>query len=123
MATVDIWSIVKMRLGLANDSLKPLIETYIDEIEHRILSYCHLSHVPDALKFVWASMVVDVVRVELATLDEIDATTYRGESIKIGDTSVNSSNSSEVTHTSKSAIESIVTNYRVDLNQHRKLRW
>ncbi|WP_143801932.1 phage head-tail connector protein [Paenibacillus thiaminolyticus] len=123
MIVEDIWPIVKSRLGLSDDAHKELIGTYIDEIGNRIKHYCNISSIPEALKFVWASMVIDVCRVELAHIDEIDDTSDRGESIKVGDTSSAPASSSGVTNTSKTIIDSVALNYRLDLNRYRKLRW
>lgn len=123
MDTSVIWPVVKLRLGLADESLKPLIETYIEEIENRIIHYCKIKEIPDGLKFVWASMVIDAVRVELSSVDEIADSTDSGESIKIGDTSTSPSQKTGVINTSKSVIDTVVLNYRIDLNRYRKLRW
>ncbi len=110
-------------MNLSNDNLDLLIKSYIHEIEKRILHYCHISEVPEALQFVWASMVIDALRIEQATVSEVDAATAISESIKIGDTSNSPGKSEGVTSTSKNVIESVVLNYRVDLNRYRKLVW
>ncbi|MBG9788538.1 DNA-packaging protein [Brevibacillus laterosporus] len=119
----DVIALVKLRMGLAKDNLDLLIKSYIHEIEKRILHYCHISEVPEALQFVWASMVIDALRIEQATVSEVDAATAISESIKIGDTSSSPGKSEGVTSTSKNVIESVVLNYRVDLNRYRKLVW
>lgn len=121
--SADIWNIVKLRLGLQDNTLQPLIETYIDEIENRILHYCGISKVPEKLKFTWASMVIDAVRVDLPHVAEISDTVGGGENVKIGDTSVSPANSSGVSNVSKLIIDQVVLNYAVDLNRYRKMRW
>lgn len=123
MTADDIWPIVKARLGLSDDIHKELVGTYINELGFRIKHYCNISAIPEALKFVWASMVIDVCRIELSHIDEIDDTSDRGESIKVGDTSSAPATSSGLTNTSKTVIDSVVTNYRVDLNRYRRLGW
>ncbi|MTI56152.1 DNA-packaging protein [Geosporobacter ferrireducens] len=122
MTSTDVWNIVKLRLGLQDDTLQPLIDTYIEEIENRILHYCKIRSVPFALKFTWASMVIDAVRVDLPNIAEISDTVGGGENIKIGDTSVSPANSG-VSNVSKASIDEVVLNYKVDLNRYRKLRW
>jgi len=122
----DVWTIVKARLGLADDTLQPLINTYIAEIERRIKHYCNINQLPDDLLFVWASMVIDAVRVDLPNLDEIsDTVGGQDGNIKVGDTSVSGGGGSGggLTNTAKSTIDQVVFNYRVDLNHYRKLRW
>lgn len=118
-----IWPIVKLRLGLADDSLEPIVETYIEEIENRILHYCNINNIPEGLKFVWASMVIDVLRVEQPHVSGIEETIGVGEKIQIGDTSVSSEKGPGLNNMSKSVIDKIVVNYRIDLDRYRKLRW
>ena len=125
MNKLDIWTLVKLRMVLSDDSLQVLIESYIDEIELRIMHYCGLSEIPDGLKFVWASMAIDAVRVDLPNVGEIADTVGGAESVKIGDTQVSParSNGGDISNTSKSSIDKIVLNYKFDLNRYRKLRW
>ena len=125
MVSTDIWAVIKLRLRLANDDLQPLILSYIEELELRILHYCGIGTVPDGLKFVWASMAIDAVRIDLPNVGEIADTVGGAESVKIGDTQVSPARSSggDISNTSKSVIDSVVLNYKVDLNRYRKLRW
>lgn len=118
----DIWPVVKLRLDL-DDGQKDLVETYIDEIGRRILHYCNLSEIPAGLKMTWSSMVIDALRIEQPNMDGIEETTSGGESVKIGDTSVSPASGSVLTNASKSVIDQVVLNYRVDLNRYRRLRW
>lgn len=119
----EVVKLVKARLRLTDDSLDALIESYVDEIEQRILHYCNLTQVPAGLRWTWASMVIDALRIEQSSVDEIDATADRAASVQVGDTSVSPSSAGGVTNTSKAVIDQVVLNYRVDLNRYRKLRW
>lgn len=123
MTAADIWPIVKLRLGLADDALQTLVETYIEEIGQRIRHYCGIADIPETLKFTWASMAIDAVRVDLPNIGEIADTVGGGETVKLGDTSVSPAGSSGVSNVSKPVIEQVVLNYAVDLNRYRKLRW
>lgn len=123
MNAEDIWPIVKLRLGLVDESLKPLIETYIEEIGNRITHYCNVDVIPDDLKYTWTAMVMDALRVEQSSVDEIADTTDGDETVKLGDTSVAPAKSHGLTNTTKSIIDAVVVNYRIDLNRYRKLRW
>lgn len=123
MNSTDIWLVVKLRLRLSNEDLQPLILSYIEEIEQRILHYCGISSVPDGLKFVWASMVIDAVRIDLPNVDEISDTVGGAESVKVGDIQVSPGRGDGVSNTSKSTIDQVVLNYKIDLNRYRKLRW
>lgn len=123
MNSTDIWAVVKLRLRLVNDDLQPLILSYVGEIEQRIMHYCGISSVPDGLKFTWASMTIDAVRIDLPNVDEISDTVGGAESVKVGDTQVSPGRGDGVSNTSKDVIDQVVLNYRIDLNRYRKLRW
>lgn len=121
---IDAWTIVKMRLGLSDDALQPLISTYIVEIENRIKHYCNIRVLPDTLLHVWASMVVDAVRVDLPNVDEIvDTVGGQGGSVNVGDTSSGGSSGSGFSNTTKSAIDKVVFDYRADLRHYRRMTW
>jgi len=122
MDSIEIWSIVKLRLGLKYNNLQPLIESYIYEIRYRILHYCNLDKIPDGLKYTWVSMVVDAVRVDLPSIAEINDTVGGGENIKVGDTSISSASTS-VSNVSKSVIDNVIFNYKVDLDRYRRMGW
>ncbi|QHZ51316.1 DNA-packaging protein [Paenibacillus larvae] len=122
MSGNDILAIVKLRLGLP-DEFDALVLSYVKEIGERILHYCNIKDIPAALHEVWTSMVIDILRIEQPKLPGIEETNGTAENIKIGDTSISPANSSSVMNTSKKVMESIVTNYRVDLNPYRKMRW
>lgn len=119
----EILALVKTRLHSLDASQDPLINSYISEIENRILHYCNADIIPDGLKFTWTAMVMDVLRVEQSSVDEIANTTDQGETVKLGDTAVAPAKSPGLTNTTKSVIDEIVVNYRIDLNRYRKLRW
>lgn len=122
ITTKDIWPIVKLRLNL-DDEQENLTKSYIDEIGNRILHYCNLTEMPAGLKSTWASMVIDALRIEQPNLTGIVETSGGGETVKIGDTSVSPASSSELTNASKSVIDQVVLNYRVDLHRYRRVRW
>ncbi|MFC4305793.1 DNA-packaging protein [Cohnella boryungensis] len=126
ITTVDVWPIVKLRLDLPDDARKPLVDTYIAEIERRILHDINHRRIPEGLLYVWASMVVDAVRVDLPHVDEVDATVGGpAGSIKVGDTSVSGGGGSGggLANTAKSVIDQVVFNYRADLNHYRRMTW
>ncbi|WP_456289726.1 DNA-packaging protein [Paenibacillus sp. AK002] len=126
ITSTDVWGIIKARLELADEALQPLINTYIAEIERRIKHYCNISSLPDDLLYVWASMVIDAVRVDLPNVDEIDDTVGgQAGSVKVGDTSVSGGGGSGggLTNSSKAVIDQVVFNYRADLHHYRRMTW
>jgi hypothetical protein len=123
VSAADVQALVKARLHLTDAAQDTLIESYVAEIEQRIISYCGIDEVPPGLKWTWASMVIDALRVEQTTVEEIAETADRGDSVKVGDTSVTPMPGSGATNMNKPAINAIVLNYRIDLNRYRKVRW
>ncbi len=115
----QILNIVRTRLNLTNEQ-DALITSYVQEIGQRILHFCNIDEIPEALYYVWASMVIDVLRIEQPQLFEQDLNTLN---VRIGDTQIMPASPKGMTATSKSVIDSIVYNYRTDLNRYRRLRW
>jgi len=122
MAAEDVLRTVLLRMDLKETS-KALVMSYVDEMGNRIKHYCNITAVPQQLEGVWASMVMDALRVEQASRDEIADTITDNESVKIGDISVGPARGSEVSSSSKGIINSLVLNYSKDLNHYRRHRW
>ncbi|MGG1597618.1 phage head-tail connector protein [Paenibacillus naphthalenovorans] len=118
-----VLQIVKQRLGLGDDTQDDLIGSYVTEIGRRILHYCNLVKVPDEVQYTWAAMTIDALRIEQPNLPGIVETSAAGEQIKVGDTSTAPARPAGLTNATKSVIDAVVMNYRVDLNRYRKLRW
>lgn len=120
----NVLETTKLRLGLTDTAQDALITSYITEIGWRIKHYCNISTIPDDLLYVWASMVVDAVRVDLPNVDEI-ADSVGGGNVKVGDTSVSGGSSSGggLSNTAKSVIDKVVFDYRLDLHRYRRMRW
>lgn len=123
LTPTEILALVKTRLQLLDSSQDTLINSYVSEIQNRIVHYCNVDVIPDGLKFTWTAMVMDVLRVEQSSVDEIANTTDQGETVKLGDTSVAPAKIPGVTNSTKSIVDEVVLNYRIDLNRFRKLRW
>jgi len=124
MPASEVLATVKLRLGITDDSKDALIDSYVQEIGQRILHYTNMTDIPAELEHTWASMVVDALRIDQPNDEQIAATVGGGESMKIGDTSVTSGGSGGgLSNTSKSVIDQVVLNYRIDLNRYRRMRW
>ncbi|MBS4172118.1 phage head-tail connector protein [Bacillus sp. FJAT-49736] len=119
-----VLEIVKRRLKIIDTSLDDLINDYIEQIEWKIRLYCNISEVPEALKFVWASMTIDILRIEHPNEEAIANTVAESvNSVKLGDTSIAYGNKgTDITNTSKASLDDIVLNYSHELNRFRRLR-
>lgn len=118
-----VLEIIKQRLQLTDTTHDALLISYIREIGRRILHFCNITEIPDDLSDVWASMVMDAVRVELPNVDEINESAGGADNVKIGDTSVAPVSSSGLSNTAKIVIDTVVLNYRHDLVSYRRMRW
>lgn len=118
----DVLNTIKERLGIADDTQDTLITSYLMEIEWRIKHYCQRSDIPKSMNWVWASMVIDALRIENPSV--IPAGVGGAVAgVKIGDTSIGGGGGSGVTAASKGVIDRIVLNYMADLHRWRKMKW
>lgn len=90
----------------------------IEEVAQTIKTYCNRSDVPDDLKFVHANMTLDLIGYEIKALNPSDFAVAK--SVKEGDVAVEFGSN---TTTSEQATMRILTNYTLQLNRFRKLRW
>lgn len=113
------------------------IQLSIAEVEQAIKNYCHVPTVPQQLNFVWARMVVDLIRYDTAVNMEAssDAPDLGLEtnwnisvgSINMGDTSVKageldySSPKYKALNSHTADLDSIVLNYKNQLNSFRRI--
>lgn len=113
------------------------IQLSIAEVEQAIKNYCRVPNVPQQLNFVWARMVVDLIRYDTAVNMEAssDAPDLGLEtnwnisvgSINMGDTSVKageldySSPKYKALNSHTANLDSIVLNYKNQLNSFRRI--
>lgn len=104
----------------------------LKEVEQSIKNYCQIPEVPEALKFVWCDMTIDLLlynhEMNTAPNDVLDAFDPSDVStIKIGDTSLSLGDKyrnnarSRILQSHNSNLDDIVTNYRAQLNSFRRL--
>lgn len=130
---MTVLEMVQAKLGESGASLSPLsLELAIAEVEQAIKNYCSISSVPDALRFTWANMAVDLLRYELASSEgpdedaEVDMSGV--SSIRMGDTTINlggGANSSygRAINSHKANLDDIVMNHREQLHKFRRMVW
>lgn len=116
---------IKLRLGITGSEHDGLIESYLNQVKAKVLAYCNLREVPDALNYVVVSMTVDLLRVEgtgvitdVAGINEKEvAEIQRGDyRIRYGQ------GGTEVTSRSKKVLDELVLEYRHELNRYRRVR-
>lgn len=132
---MTVLQIVKARMsGEAVPTDDVLLMLSVDEVEQAIKNYCNIDIVPDALKFIWANMAIDLVRYHNASnnqdsngLENINV----GEisSLKIGDTTINIGDGSGVNASNRAIkshipnLDEIVLNNKEQLNKFRRMVW
>ena len=104
----------------------------LQEVEQVIKNYCLIPSVPEALKYTWCNMSIDLLLYNyevnttpddvLNAFDPSDVST-----IKVGDTSISlgdkyrSNARSRTLQSHQANLDAIVTNYKDQLNQFRRL--
>lgn len=89
-------------IGLIKRKLKGIemsdedITLAAEEVEQIIVNYCNIKSVPDALRFTWANMAVDILK-SLNAQDGGEAVAGGPSSINMGDTSLSFSTSGSTT--------------------------
>lgn len=122
-----------VRTKIKNEAITELdIQLAINEVEEVIKNYCNIDTIPDALKFTWANMSVDLVRYQYESnnssenvLNDIDASDV--SNIKIGDTQIalqgNNSERGKTLKSHRPNLDQIVMNNKQQLNRFRRMVW
>ena len=122
-----------VRAKIKNEAITELdIQLAVSEVEEVIKNYCNIDTIPDALKFTWANMSVDLVRYQyesnisaddvLAGIDASDVS-----NLKIGDTQIalqgNNSERGKTLKSHRPNLDQIVMNNKEQLNRFRRMVW
>ena len=122
-----------VRTKIKNEVITELdIQLAVNEVEEVIKNYCNIDTIPDALKFTWANMSVDLVRYQyesnisaddvLAGIDASDVS-----NLKIGDTQIalqgNNSERGKTLKSHRPNLDQIVMNNKQQLNRFRRMVW
>ena len=105
-----------------------LLLSFIDETESVITNYINRSYVPMPLKFVFVNMCMDLLKSQ-AMNGNIDndqlADTGIGAvaSITDGDTQIKFATTKTVTGAHTADVDSLLYNYKIQLDKYRLLKW
>jgi len=111
----DYLKVVKVLLGINDDSINEILQIYIAQAEQGILNYCNINELPSALHYTLCQMVADLYR---------ENTALNKSGTVVGNVSSISEDGRSV---SFSGVESLKTqlNDRIsrltELNRYRKL--
>jgi hypothetical protein len=117
-----VLDIVRRRLGIGvNHPIEELITEYIEQIEVKIKRYCNIREVTGDLKFVWASMVIELLKAwhpnEEVVKSLSDATP---SSVSIGKFSI--TNDKKSNQSTKLSVDDLITGYKSELNSFKRLK-
>jgi hypothetical protein len=116
-----VLEIIKRRLKLDDESLDDLIMDYIEQAEWKIRNYCNLKVVPEGLLFTWASITIDLLKINHPNEEVIQSLTDDSfNSFTVGKFSA-TKNSSKDQGSTISADNSL-TPYKSELNAFRRLK-
>lgn len=97
------------------------IQLAADEAEQVILNYCNITVVPDALRFTWANMAVDILK-SLNADATGEAVSGGPSSVSMGDTSLSfSSSGSNSGHVVD--LDALINDYKSQLQKFRRIKW
>lgn len=126
---MDIFEITKQKVKDIDVS-DTEIKMALDEVEWVILNYCNICNVPYALMYTWANMSADLIRFQFATSGGQTENFNNVSSVKVGDTVVNYEpldsgfdNTTKALASHLPMLDSIVLNYKSQLQKFRKVRW
>lgn len=127
---MTVYEIVKAKLSNTVDDVDILMG--IDEVDQAIKNYCHITEVPEALRFTEANMAIDLINYQYETktptsedTEDIDLGSLK--SIKMGDTTLSfgadgsSSSRSKALNSHTPRLDVLILNYKDQLNNFRRL--
>lgn len=107
---------LKKLLGIEGAEEDFELQFILDDVESKVLDYCHIEEIPNGLQTTCYRMAMDIYRNENFGQEKIEAEV---SSISEGDTSVSYKTRTQDT----SYVESILKEYRTQLNRYRKVVW
>lgn len=134
-----VLEIVKTKLGVDTPP-ESLLNINIDEVEQAIMNYCNIKAVPKALTYTFANMVCDIhtydnqvvkdnaPEIEDSGID-LDISTSGINSVRVGNTTVSFGSGSDTSSRNKALrshqanLDSLLLNYKEQLNKFRKMVW
>ena len=102
-----------------NSDIQTKTDLAIKRIESLVKEYCNRSDIPSALNFLIADMVIDYLNLQDRATNPDTFT--EAKTVREGDTTVELSTSSM--KTSEASLDTILADYKSQLNKHRKMRW
>lgn len=131
MSYAELVKIIQQKYTITEFSGNDIVLA-LKEVEQVIKNYCMIPSVPEALKFTWCNMTIDLLmyNYEINTkpddvMDVFDPSDV--STLKVGDTTVSlgdkyrSNQRSRILQSHSANLDEIVTNYKAQLNQFRRL--
>lgn len=105
-----------------------VLKTYIEEVQCSICNYINRGYVPEPLRFVFLNLTIDLLKSQALTgyLDNealADASIGNISSIKDGDSEIKFATSKTNTGAHVADVDSLLYNYKSQLDKYRILKW
>ncbi|MED1602606.1 hypothetical protein [Alkalihalophilus marmarensis] len=123
MLRQDVLLVIKRRLNISESTEHDAsISDYVKQVEFKIKSYCNLTKMPEEIIFLWVSMVIDIMRIDMPNVEFIQDSD-EPSNVTIGKFSYSEGNRvSGVSNLTKKTLDDIVLDYRTELNSFSRLR-
>lgn len=124
-----VWVTDKIQAKLGDEQVgKIRLRDYIEEIQYIICNYINRDYVPEPLKFVVVNMTMDLLKSEALTgnLDNeklAEAGMGTVSSVKDGDSEIKFATSNTLTGAHVADVDSLIFNYKLQLDKYRLLKW
>ena len=105
-----------------------VLKTYIEEVQCSICNYINRGYVPEPLRFVFLNLTIDLLKSQALTgyLDNealADASIGNISSIKDGDSEIKFATSKTNTGAHVADVDSLLYNYKSQLDKYRIFKW
>lgn len=124
-----VWVTDKIQNKLGADQVgKIRLRDYIEEIQYIICNYINRNYVPEPLKFVVVNMTMDLLKSEALTgnIDNeklAEAGMGTVSSVKDGDSEIKFATTNTLTGAHVADVDSLIFNYKIQLDKYRLLKW
>ena len=117
---------VLLGISLTDYSKDQILNAYCEIMQNKVKAYCYVDSIPAALQDVVAEMVASLYRKQYGSGDSTEMVTAQVGAIKketVGDHTIEYVTDSSNSSSSTSITQDIVSDYRMQLNPYRRVRF
>lgn len=117
---------VLLGISLTDYSKDQILNAYCEIMQNKVKAYCYIDAIPAVLQDVVAEMVASLYRKQYGSGDSTEMVTAQVGAIKketVGDHTIEYVTDSSNSSSSTSITQDIVSDYRMQLNPYRRVRF